>query len=306
MSKYKISKEYKILRLLTFPIVKIFLPIAELILGLLVKIPHGDKEVKVTKVRIPTTDNNTIDALLYEPYKCEKNPPFLFYCHGGGFVYKAAPYHYRLIKEYAKRTNCKVMAVDYRTSPKHSHLRMMKDCYDTLRWTVYNCEFLKIDINRTVIAGDSAGGNLAAALAVYAQEEELLKLAGQMLLYPVLDKRMKTESMKKYTHTPVWNAKLNKKMWELCPKNEDDNKYASPAEYSNLSIMPETYIETAEYDCLHDEGTEYAQRLRESGVKVTLNETKGTVHGFDMIKHSKTTKECVNQRIKFLNSIYEK
>ena len=70
MSKYKISKEYKILRLLTFPIVKIFLPIAELILGLLVKIPHGDKEVKVTKVRIPTTDNNTIDALLYEPYKC--------------------------------------------------------------------------------------------------------------------------------------------------------------------------------------------------------------------------------------------
>lgn len=306
MSKYNISKEFKTLRLLTFPIVNAFLPMAEFILGSLVKLPHADKEVKVTKVQIPTTDNNSIEALFYEPYKCEKNPPLLFYCHGGGFIYRAAPYHYGLIKEYAKRANCKVMAVDYRTSPKQSHRRILNDCYDTLKWTVRNRESLNFDIYRTVIAGDSAGGNLAAALTVYAQEKDLLKPSGQMLIYPVLDKRMKTESMKKYTDTPVWNSKLNKKMWEMCLNNAEDNKYASPSEYTDLSAIPETYIETAEYDCLHDEGTEYTQRLKENGIKVTLNETKGTVHGFDMIKHSKTTKECLNQRIKFLKSIYEK
>lgn len=106
---------------------------------------------------------------------------------------------------------------------------------------------------------------------------------GLMLIYPVTDRRMKTESMKRYTDTPIWNTKLSKMMWKayLNGGSVVDVKCASPIEAERLSFFPRTYMEVAEFDCLHDEGVEFVNRLQQEGVVVELYEEKGTCHGFE-------------------------
>lgn len=301
--KYNISSDFKYIRFMTFPIVKAFAPIAEKVLGIFMKVEHSDEQVKVSKHTIDTA-NGKIDALFYEPKNCGTTVPAMIYYHGGGFIYKAAPYHYRLVKQYCVQTPCKVLMVDYRLTPKHSYPVPVNDCYSGLEWLVKNADELGIDKEKIMIAGDSAGGNLAAAVTLMARDNKLFRPCGQMLIYPVIDQRMKTLSMRKYTDTPVWNSRLSEKMWNLYLQGSDDKtiQYASPIEASNLSGLPETYIETAEFDCLHDEGIEYANALRTAGNRVILNETKNTIHGFEMASKSNIVNKSMKTRIRFLQN----
>ena len=232
--------------------------------------------------------------------------PVVIYFHGGGFIYKAAPYHYKLVKEYCVKTPCKVLMVDYRLTTQNSFPVPANDCYSALKWLVENADNLKIDKSKIVIAGDSAGGNLAAAVTLMARDNKLIFPCGQMLIYPVIDRRMKTQSMNKYTDTPIWNSRLSKKMWELyLPNSNAENiEYASPIEAPNLSGLPNTYIETAEFDCLHDEGMEYAKALKAAGNAVFLNETKNTIHGFDMASKSRVVIDSIEKRIQFLQNLF--
>lgn len=128
-----------------------------------------------------------------------------------------------------------------------------------------------------------------------------------MLIYPVTDRRMQTASIKKYTNTPIWNAVLSKKMWQFyLGDGEIQNiEYASPAEAENLSDLPETYLETAEFDCLHDEGINYAEAMKNAGVNVKINETYGTIHGFDMASNSKIVLGSIKKRTEFLKGIFK-
>lgn len=304
--KYNISRDFKFIRFMTFPIVKVFAPIAEKVLGIFMKVEHSDKQVKVTKHTIDTA-NGQIKALLYEPKNCSETMPAMVYYHGGGFIYKAAPYHYRLVKQYCVQTPCKVLLVDYRLTPKHSYPVPVNDCYSGLEWLIKNADKLNIDKEKIIIAGDSAGGNLAAAVTLMARDNNLFKPCAQMLVYPVIDRRMKTVSMRKYTDTPIWNSRLSEKMWTLYLRGNDDEniQYASPIEAPDLSGLPATYIETAEFDCLHDEGVEYADALKAAGNTVILNETKNTIHGFEMASKSSIVTESLKTRIRFLlNEFY--
>lgn len=303
--RYEISRDFKYIRLMTFPIVKAFAPFAEHILGGLFKINHSDDDVNVTRHTIGV-GNGSIKALFYEPKNCKNTSPVVIYYHGGGFVYKAAPYHYRLVKEYSVKTPCKVLMVDYRLTTQNSFPVPVNDCYSALKWLVENAKNLGIDSSRIAIAGDSAGGNLAAAVTLMARDNKLIDPCGQMLIYPVIDRRMKTPSMLKYTDTPIWNSRLSKKMWWLyLPDNNAENiEYASPIEAQNLSDLPDTYIETAEFDCLHDEGVEYAEALKDAGNTVFLNETKNTIHGFDMASKSQIVIDSIDKRIKFLQNLF--
>lgn len=301
--KYNISKDFKYIRFMTFPIVKAFSPIAEKVLGIFMQVEHSDQQVKVTKHTIDVA-NGQIDALFYEPKKCSGNVPAMVYYHGGGFIYKAAPYHYRLIKQYCMQTPCKVLMVDYRLTPKNAYPIPVNDCYSGLEWLIKNADKLGVDKERITIAGDSAGGNLAAAVTLMARDNNLFKPCAQMLIYPVIDRRMKTSSMQKYTDTPIWNSRLSEKMWNLYLQGSDEDKirYASPIESADLSDLPEAYIETAEFDCLHDEGVEYANALRTAGNTVILNETKNTIHGFEMASKSSIVIRSMKIRIRFLQN----
>lgn len=296
--KYDISNEFGILKKFTPPFNKTLFRIAEFVLIDHSKYLKSDDGVIVKKEKIKTYDGQTISLYIYEPKKIETNK-ILLYIHGGGFIYEGNSTHYKLCRRYALECNLKVVYVDYRRAPKDPYPIPGNDCFSAYKWIVDNADKLKIDINKIIVGGDSAGGCLTVDTTLRAIKEGVVVPCYQMLIYPVLDKRMITKSMKEYTDTPMWNATLNRKMWKVYL---EDKKYISPNEISDLSNMPSTYLETAEYDCLKDEGLEFADKLVKAGVEVKLNETKGTMHGFDKVNCA-TTESAIKNRIEALKSI---
>ena len=134
-----------------------------------------------------------------------------------------------------------------------------------------------------------------------------VKLAFQMLPYPFLDARNNSASCKKFTDTPMWNSTLSNRIAPMTKVDRNDPNYIyySPVEAESFEGLPSAYIETAEFDCLHDDGILYAEKLREAGVEVTLNETKGTMHGFDIVQKAETTKAALAARIAFMKKVFK-
>ena len=298
MKKYNISREYGIYSKFKPPFNKILFPIADVVLSNNSKELKSNENIKISKEQIKTDDNEMINLYIFEPIKIKTNK-ILLYIHGGGFIFKGNFNHYNMCKRYAIEGNCKVVYVEYRLAPKYQYPIPLNDCYMAYKWIIENARKLNVDINKIIICGDSAGGCLSVDVTLKAIKENIAKPCYQMLIYPVLDKRMNTNSMKEYIDTPMWNSKLNRKMWEYYL---GDSKYTSPNEITDLRDMPATYIETAEYDCLHDEGVEFANKLINAGINVTLYETKQTMHGFD-IKECSITEDAILKRIKVLRNI---
>lgn len=274
-------------------------------LGSMMRTPRWiwhDKEIKVRKEQIKGYQNADIDILIFEPRSASVILPCLVYYHGGGFMTEGSGYHFKLIKEYVLKTPCKVVFARYRLVPKNPHPIPVEDAYAGLCWTFENAERLNIDRKRIAVGGDSAGGTLSAAVCHMARDRGTDIPYFQLLIYPATDRRMETESNEKYTDTPMWNSNLSRKMWPSYITNSEceDIIYASPMEAEHFDGLPQAYIETAEFDCLHDEGIAYAQALKGAGVDVEINETKGTMHGFDIALNAPTTKAAVEARIQYM------
>ena len=266
-----------------------------------------DDDVDVLQYEIAGYRDAKIKTYVIEPKGCKEILPCIVYFHGGGFILRASAAHYKIAKWYAQKVKCKIVYVDYRLAPKHPFPILVEDCYSAYQWTILNADKLGIDKNKIGIGGDSAGGNLAASVTIMLKDRKQKLPVGAMLIYPVMDRRMKTESMKRYIDTPVWNAKLSKMMWKAYLKDTNaDVKYASPMEAESLSFFPRTYIEVAEYDCLHDEGIDFSDRLQQEGVKVELHEEKGTCHGFEMALKSTILKNAMERRVNWLKEILYK
>lgn len=301
----RIHEDFKPLTHITLPIHPLSLAATRRSLHL-----HGTtvrplKGMSMVTRRIVGYDGNLISVRVFSPSSKEAQMPCLVYFHGGGFLIPAAPYHWKLANLYALKTPCKVVFVDYRLAPQHPFPTGLMDCYSALQWVDKNAVLLGIDRNRIAIGGDSAGGNLAATVALMARDQGGVSPCFQMLIYPVTDRRMQTASMQEFSNTPMWNSTLNRKMWELyLPIAPKPPEYASPMEAPSLEGLPPAYLETAEIDCLRDEGIAYAEALQQAGVPVTLHQTKGTLHGFDMILHSPIVKVCIEERVKALRNAF--
>lgn len=295
--KYAINREFGIFRYFRPPLNKPLLKVAKPVLSTLSKGMANTKSLSITKIKIPCSDQKTIGAFVIRLKNQEGAQPAILYLHGGGFVLKASPYHYKLAKKYALRTNSTVVFVDYRLAFETPRGTTLQDCVDAYRYVLENSATLNIDKTHVSIAGDSAGGYLCLALTARCKELGIPLPQKQMLIYPVVDPEMSTESMKKFTDTPMWNAKQNKKMWAIFSKGQD---VYNPLR-ADLSYFPATYVETAEFDCLRDEGVLLATKLGQSGVDCVLNETKGTMHGFDICTNAPTTASAVEKRIAFLS-----
>ncbi len=298
MHSYPISKEYGLFARFFPPFNRLAFAAASLLLGLLPAALKSDGAVTLRRERIRTADGHALPLVLFVPVNrvCDK---LILYLHGGGFAFKGYTCHYRLCRRFAEQCGCTVVYVDYRLCPGHPYPAGLDDCFCAYSWVVQNAARLGVDPQKIIVGGDSAGGCLAVDLTRRALRESAVKPRFQLLIYPVLDSRMQTPSMLRYTDTPMWNARLNRKMWRLYLNGR---AYTSPAEAAELAAMPPTYIETAEFDCLHDEGVAFAASLRQSGVPVELNETAGTMHGYDA-KRCPTTERAIRRRIDALNRI---
>ncbi|MCD8286003.1 MAG: alpha/beta hydrolase [Clostridia bacterium] len=238
-------------------------------------------------------------AKLFQPVSDESPEAAMLYIHGGGFALKAATYHKNLAQHYAAQAGCAVLFPDYKLTPKYRYPTQLEECLSAYKWLLTQYPEAKI-----IVGGDSAGGCLAAAMTLACRRDGLRLPDALMLVYPVLDASMQTDSMKEYTDTPLWNSFSNGKMWAYYAASDKlRDPYVSPACAEDISFFPQTYVETTQFDCLHDEGIIFAQRLQEQGVSVEINETNGTMHGYDIAQKSPYVKEQVARRIAFLKAV---
>ncbi len=243
---------------------------------------------------------------VFEPEVIEEKLPCLFYIHGGAFGFMASPHHKKLACIYAKEAKCRVIFPDYHLLPKYKYPVAYEDVLAVYRWMCESVKVLEIDEKRIAIGGDSAGGTLAINLCNSIGGNQLIQPCFQMLIYPVTDATLSTESMRKYTDTPMWHAVNNQKMWQMYLKNasQEEQRMASPMQNILPTKIPDTYMETAEFDCLHDEGCNYAEKLKEAGAEVVLYETKGTIHGYDFFLESVITKASIEKRVNALQKAF--
>ncbi len=302
MKKYPISKEFFPWSLFAPPISEKFLAMA---------VPHmkppkslwRDPNLDVTTHKVMSYDGENITCFVISPKYLPEQAPCLIYLHGGGFVLEAAGYHYSNAIRYSKEIGCKVVFPQYRLAPQHPHPVFFEDCYASFCWVYDHAEALGIDTAHIGIGGDSAGSTLAVGVCLMARERQHpVRFRFQMLPYPFLDARNTSESCKRFTDTPMWNSSLSDRIGPMTKVNKLNPNYSwySPVEAESFEELPPAYIETAEFDCLHDDGILYARLLREANIEVTLNETKGTMHGFDIATKAPTTLAAMEQRIAFM------
>lgn len=298
--KYDIDRELKKVTWLKTPEnIKIF-PMMNIFLSLFKC--NSDDHVRVSRYRTPGYQGAELQTLVIEPWHSEGNLPCVVFFHGGGFMLKASYVHNRMAKMYAERLPCKVVYTDYRLSPKFPFPVSVEDCYQTYRWVLDNTAMLDVNPDKIVVAGDSAGGNLALAVTLMARDRGVRVPNAELLIYPATDRRMITDSMKRYTDTPVWNARLSKMMWKayLGDQHPERIEYASPIEAESWKGFPPAYIEVAQYDALRDEGIALYHKLQEQGIACEMHEIIAACHGFETALQSRMVRECMNRRIAWL------
>ena len=308
MAKYAIKREF-------FPFNYFKPPLSENFLKVAVpfmtppKFIYKDKAVECKRYEVVSYDRAKIECFMFSPKNKKGSLPCLIYTHGGGFVLPAAGYHYKNAMRYAKEVGCKVWFINYRLAPEHPFPAFFEDCYEAMRYLYENAEELCVDRAKIAVGGDSAGGTLAVGLCLMARDRNYpVKFLFQMLAYPFLDMRGVSESNKKYIDTPMWNSKLSDKIAPMTKvdKTKPNYIYYSPVEGDKFNGLPPAYIESAEFDCLHDDGLIYARLLENAKVSVTVNETKGTMHGFDIKQNAPTTKKVLEDRIEFMKNGFAK
>lgn len=268
------------------------------------RLTRTPKEVINRNITIKGYKGLEFKVEIFEPANVKGKLPCLIYVHGGAFSYKASAYHKKLACIYAARVRCRVYFPDYHLTPKYPYPAAYNDVLALYKYIMENAKEFGIDNENIGIAGDSAGASIAALICNNYERENLKRPCVQMLVYPLTDIDMQTDSMKKFSDTPLWNSPNNKRMWRYYCKNlkSEDIYGASPMHSSLPEEFPYKYIETAEYDCLHDEGIMYGKRLREAGADVEINETIGTIHGYDSVIDTQIAVSNIKKRVLFLKN----
>ena len=249
------------------------------------------------------TQKLSVKTTVFSPSDTGNSLPALIYVHGGGFVYKAAAYQKKLALIYAEKAKCRVFFPHYHLAPRYPYPAAYEDVLSLYKYVTGHADELGVDPERIGCAGDSAGASVAALICNRWEEEKVSMPCLQMLVYPVTDARMETESMKRYTDTPLWNTPANERMWDYyCGGDPERREKASPMQCALPRMIPRTYIETTQFDCLHDEGMIYAEKLRQAGADVEINETEKTFHGYDTAVDTQIVKQSIIRRLAFLQA----
>ena len=216
-------------------------------------------------------------------YAPDGDPPLpaLMVFHGGGWTEGGLDSHDLLCRALARAAGCAVVAVDYRLAPSHKFPAAVEDAYAATRWVATNGGAIGVDAARLGVAGDSAGGNLAAAVALMARDRGGPALVYQLLIYPSLDYAVDTPSRGEDDRYGPGRAEAPRS-WQQYLGSEADarNPYAVPLRAADLGGLPPALVITAELDPLRDEGEAYAARLREAGVAATATRYPGAEHAF--------------------------
>lgn len=241
-------------------------------------------------IALPDIEDRTIEGpagdlllRLYDPRdEPREQTPLLVFFHGGGFVVGSLETHDGTCRKLAVETGYPILSVDYRLAPENPFPAALEDCYTALEWAEANAADLDADPERLVVAGDSAGGNLAAATALRSRDQDGPEVATQVLVYPVVGNAFETDSYEENAEGYFLTAEEMDWFRDQYFENDVDegNVYARPRVSRDLSDLPPATVITAGYDPLRDDGAAYAEQLLADGVDVEYHHFPGMLHGF--------------------------
>ncbi|MEV5971048.1 alpha/beta hydrolase [Streptomyces sp. NPDC051921] len=243
------------------------------------------------------------------PAGVEEPLPLLYYLHGGAMVmgnaWSVLP---TVLREWAEPLGLAVLSVEYRLAPRARYPEPLEDCYAGLAWAAGHAAELRVDPDRVVIGGKSAGGGLAAALALLARDRGGPGVLGQLLLSPMLDDRCDTYSARQMSGVDVWDLTSHETAWRAYlgerHGSADLPPYAAPARATDLSGLPPAYLEVGSAEMFRDEGVAYANALWRAGGRAELHVWPGACHGFDgLARHAAVTRDARAARTRWLRRL---
>ncbi|MBU3188266.1 alpha/beta hydrolase [Clostridium bowmanii] len=230
------------------------------------------------------TDTNKVPVRIYTPENGNSNSfPIIIYSHGGSFISGNIDVYDNVCRKLSKNTKAIVVSVNYRLAPENPFPDGLNDVYNVLQWVNKNAKSINGDSSNICVAGDSAGGNLSAAVSQMARDKAGPHITSVVLIYPSTNiYKLKTKSWSNFGMNYNYTKENSQKFLSLyVPKLEDrKNKYASPLLSNNFKNLPDTLIITSEFDPLRDEGEAYGKKLSLDGVDVVYTNYKGVTHGF--------------------------
>lgn len=250
--------------------------VAEAMQGMPVAAPEPVHHVADHTVDVP---GGAITVRAYRPTDAPAAPIVVFF-HGGGWVLCDLDSHDATARRIANESGCVVVATDYRRAPEHRFPEPVEDCYAALVWAQSHAAMLGGDPDRLAVCGDSAGGNLAAAVALMARDRNGPRLALQILAYPVIDAACATDSHARFGDELNLTSAEVRWCWQqyLAPGDDGSHPYASPLRAPSLAGLAPALVISPEYDPLVDEGKAYADALAAAGVPVTYSLYPGMIH----------------------------
>jgi len=256
-----------------------------------------------------TSDGAELPLTWYFPSGSELPGSAVLYLHGGGMIYslaETAPLYDSAVRSYVAAAGVPMLTVDYRVAPEHPHPTPVEDCYAALRWLAEHAVDLGADPARLAVAGDSAGGGLAAGVGLLARDRGGPALALQLLIYPMLDDRTRTPDPELPANFLTWTYQDNVTGWDalLGSAGGDVPIYAAPARAADLSGLPPTYLDTGDLDIFREEDIAYARRLSTAGVPTELHVHPGCPHAFEgLAPDAAVSKRVFADRVRRLRAI---
>ncbi|MFE7616856.1 alpha/beta hydrolase [Streptomyces sp. NPDC057496] len=271
---------------------------------------RADGRFEVDELRVPgAPGGQDVTLVSARPAGATGPLPLLYYMHGGGMImgnaWSVLP---RLLREWALPLELAVVSVEYRLAPRVRYPDPLEDCYAGFVRVVAHADELGIDVDRAVVGGKSAGGGLAAALALLARDRGGPVPAGQLLLCPMLDDRGNTFSSHQMTGVDTWDRTSNATAWQALLGDRygaaDLPPYAAPARATDLSGLPPAYIEVGSAETFRDEGVAYADAIWRAGGRAELHVWPGAFHGFDTLApQAALSRDALDARTRWLRRV---
>jgi acetyl esterase/lipase len=263
----------------------------------------------LTFLRVASTlDQHKIPVRIYRSTTLSEAAPVLIWMHGGGFVMGSVPKDDDLCIGMAQAGRCVVVSVDYRLAPDFPFPTAAEDCFAVLEWVDREPGVLGVTPDRIAVGGISAGGCLAASVALMSRDRNGPALCHQFLFVPVTDDRLQSTSSLRIHDPRVWSRNKAVMSWQMYlgeAHHGEPSPYAAPARAKNLIGLPATTMFVEEYDVLHDEAVDYAYRLEAAGILVELQNYPGTFHAhFSFVPDAEISKRTVADMFNSVKKVF--